>query len=822
MAGNYNYNSCVNPSFEIDLTGYTALAGTSLTQVSYNASRGQHSMQVVTDGSVSGEGFYGPVHNYPYGTPTPAFVQNVCTGPTVTSGNTSTLTVSAVSTTPGNVIVLAQRVLGGGTVLSVSDSRGNTWQVDNAGQNTLSNVAMCSAVMGSATYLRAGDTIVVTATSTSIDSGSTYPQAGAAEFSGLNVTGGHANVRTYAVAHAAASPVTVATLTPGVMGDMAVTAMCAGVTGAGHITLTVNDPDTGTWTDMTCPYDGTVDMAWQEIGGSLDCSATWSNTIGSNTTGIITVYEGAPLSKLSTVQIDLSGETGNVNVQAVVNPGGIVLASQAVALTFAWQTVTFNNVPIPSEASLYVLVTTASAQAITFLADAVQYADIAVAPGYIDGSSPGCFWTGTPNESASYQPAQFQVSAAGGMYLDGQGQLGTTGQILQLSGAGGVMTVTAVNPELTYVPPVGALDDFAIWPSTDVDPAMSYVAWNNANTYSGETNYSNVWGIFYPPLDYPTSDTLTSGVNLWNRAAYMAVGFEYAEVPAGAAQNTTQVQVSLMPLAGTDTYDGTIATTPPAPYAYDAPRSIHVIVKPTRLNYVKNPSFEVSTSGWTAGTNTTLTQDTTNAYGIIGEWDGIQFSSGSASGKCIVAAGQGGSLSTNITHLLPGEIYIASAYVQIQNAAISDIQMTAGGNFSDSIATGANLDSGWYRQSVVFTAPASTVMLTVAVLPGTTTEFLALSPYSFWVDACLCEPGEILNEYFDGNFADSDYGWESGGTPGLSRSYYYEDYEIKQGTVLDILQSHIPVGLSYATPLYFTVPSQLCMLCFNMEFRFTL
>jgi len=507
---------------------------------------------------------------------------------------------------------------------------------------------------------------------------------------------------------------------------------------------------------------------------------------------------------IATVSIALSGESGTVLVQAVTNPGGIVLASQAVDLTFAWQTVTFNNLAVSSGSSyLYVLVTTPTAQSLTFIADAIQYAPLPVAPGYMDGSYPGCAWNGTPYESSSYQVFQFAISGHGGMHLDGQGQIYTAGEVVQLTGESGLMTLSSPNPSLTYLPPVGALDDFAIWPSTDVDPAMSYVAWNNANTPSGHTGYNNVWGIFYPPLDYPTSDTLTTGKNLWNRAAYMATGFEFAAVPAGAAQNTTQVQVSLAPLASNDSYDGTTNASPPAPYAYDAPRTIHTIIKPTRLNYFANPSFEVSTAGWATGPGTVLTQDETNSFGVIGEWDGIVFTAGSASGKCVISSG-GGSITANLTNLLPGEIYTASAYINIQLANIADIQMTAAGNFSNSLYTGSDLASGWYRQSVTFTATASTVPVTIATIPGADVTY----PYIFWVDACLCEPGEILGTYFDGSFGNSDYGWETGGTPGLARSYYYEDLLVKQGTVLDILQSHIPVGLSYAAPLYFTCPSQ--------------
>lgn len=233
---------------------------------------------------------------------TAQYVQNVCTGKTPRSqGNYFTLTVDdAVTTTPGNVVILIARSWGGSVLTSVTDSEGNAWQIDNIGASTGSNVGMASAVMGADTYLSAGDTITVTA-SGSIDDGSQYPQAGAAEFSGLLVNSdGFAVAETNAHAHVSIEPVTVESTTAGGYGDLAVTAFASGDANAGTITLTTDDPDSGgTWVDMKCPSNANcaVDMAWQSAAGESAYSATWADHFPTgkttNVTGIITVYAGA-------------------------------------------------------------------------------------------------------------------------------------------------------------------------------------------------------------------------------------------------------------------------------------------------------------------------------------------------------------------------------------------------------------------------------------------------------------------------------------------------------------------------------------------------
>src|ERR1700744_5477319 len=97
----------------------------------------------------------------------------------------------------------------------------------------------------------------------------------------------------------------------------------------------------------------------------------------------------------------------------------------------------------------------------------------------------------------------------------------------------------------------------------------------------GQSGYSRPWAIFYPPLDYEVS----GGELLWPRAAYAALGFELSAIAAGVQQNITGVQAELMPLAGAAGLDQ-----PPSPSTYDLPRSVKVLVRPTRLNYAPNPN----------------------------------------------------------------------------------------------------------------------------------------------------------------------------------------------------------------------------------------
>lgn len=491
----------------------------------------------------------------------------------------------------------------------------------------------------------------------------------------------------------------------------------------------------------------------------------------------------------------LAGQSGLLQVTVAKNPGGIILAQQNVQLSNDWQDIQFPGLSVSTDDSLYLIIVTAgSAQAIVFYIDAVMYEPAAVLDGYFDGDYPGAVWAGQPGLSTSELPQPGALSLHSGMAMGGLLSLIREGAVTQLTPASGQATMSGAAGAVSGTDPPAALDDFASWETgTDYDPAMTYVSWNTAGLGSGQTDYTRPWAVFYPPLDYPDS----SGANLWNRAAFAAVGFEYASVGPAAAQNLTCVQLEMMPLASS-------ADQTPAPSAYDASRTLHTIIRPARLNYTQNPAFQ-GTGIWSGSGNGTLTYDPAVVYPLGGAFDGQTLTTYTQSGKVTVSSGYGG-CTQQLAGLFTGDTYIASIYV-MPSAGILDFQLTAGSGTSTPIADtdGSELAAGqWHRVLVIFRAPAPACTLTITAITSPAASF----PVTFHCGPCLTETGDILGSYFDGGFASPDYMWETGSAAGTGRSYYYPGYTIQQAVILDILSRHTPLGLTWAPPLYAVLPTQ--------------
>ena len=141
----------------------------------------------------------------------------------------------------------------------------------------------------------------------------------------------------------------------------------------------------------------------------------------------------------------------------------------------------------------------------------------------------------------------------------------------------------------------------------------------------------------------------------------------------------------MMPLAGTSSLDQI-----PGPSTYDASRTLHTIVKPTRLNYAQNPAFQVSGTAWNGTGNGVLSYDGTVIYPLGGAYDGQAVSTLTQSGKVTIATGNGGVTQT-LTGLNTGDTYTASMYV-LPGPGILDFQLSAGRAVSPSAATGAELN----------------------------------------------------------------------------------------------------------------------------------
>lgn len=499
-----------------------------------------------------------------------------------------------------------------------------------------------------------------------------------------------------------------------------------------------------------------------------------------------------------------AGQT--LNVEAIIN-GDQVYAILPITLVNGWQRVEVDQIPCVTGDELTIGCCTPVTLACDFWVDCCQFE---CQPGpchpYCDGDQLGCNWYGPHHHSKSYCDWEFITQASGTMEAVGNFvPVIEAGYVSVAEVIKGVMYSLGALIYPNEVPPVGAFDDFGIFELTDLDPAQTYVSWNNSGLNSGTgTSYTRPYSTFYAPLDYPVSN----GDLLWKRADKAAVGFAYSNVAAGASEDISLAQFELLP----------VESSPPSPSDYDQPRCIHTIVKPDRLNFCTNPSIEVSTAGWVPVGTAVLTQDNTVSVGDIIEYDDYQFTAGTYSLNVqLNDSGDGAQIS--IPEIIFGNIYTASFYLYLGpgisnvlvNCSGSTVQLAdiggtgygTGEDFGDGTYGGVmpsstDLASGvWTRPSVSFTAQASTVTLEVTMIPGTDVVF----PANFWIDAVLIEIGENVGTYFDGSFG-TNYLWENNGTPGLTRSYYYDEYYIKQQAVSNALAKHVPLGITYTPPQY--------------------
>lgn len=556
----------------------------------------------------------------------------------------------------------------------------------------------------------------------------------------------------------------------------------------------------------------------QSMAVTTDGSMPGQGTIGP--LAPVPVYTGPVIGSMT---CSVWGQTGTLYISAVANPGGTVMATSTVTLNGSgWQTVVLNGLHFPQSSlggTVYLQVITAFAQDITFYLANVMYEPESPAHAFCDGDQPGCTWSGTAELSTSYQQFQYSFSGTLGLFLSGNANFIALGETFPMPAAG-VLQFT-IRPDagtvLSVASPLAAMTDFGIWETTDPDPAMTYGWWTNAGTVSGENSYARIYGMVVPPTDYPVS----GGQLAWRRAAYGAVGFSWAAVPNGNSQVLTDVQLE---------YAKTSVGSATTPSTYQRPRQLQVIIKPNRLNYITNPAMQVSTAGWSGMEgNETLAVDTAQFPGNIASYNNLPYSIGQSL-RVTLTAGTSQGVQISVPYLIPGETYMCSFYA-LPGSQMTDIVGSCGtgagdiaslidaadgygaqpygsGPYGGVNASSVALSQAWVQCSFPFIAEAAglgtdTCELTISA------ELMAGANYPtfFWITGVVVEPGDILNPYFDGN-SGPDAMWETGGTAGLARSYYYQQLQYGQSVVAATLASNTPLGISYASPLYGVPPTQ--------------
>lgn len=338
----------------------------------------------------------------------------------------------------------------------------------------------------------------------------------------------------------------------------------------------------------------------------------------------------------------------------------------------------------------------------------------------------------------------------------------------------GVSTFEGGSIHITDVglPDTGALSDWAAWPNGLRDPAEFYVASvstpASGNVGAAWTRPSAVFGV-------------SRGLKTYPRVAFLGVGARFTTVLATFKQHLSEVMLEPADIAGS------------YPSAYTPARQVQVVVKPDRLNYSPNPGFEVSTANWAVtGAGVTLTRTA-----------GPPASGGSAfAGVVAVPTAVAATLQHTVSGLLVGRHYTisidgltAALGLGIVLAPVSGATRLGGNTWATSVTDDPK---GFQRLSMTFLATATTAVLQVT-LPALT------GGYTFTADNTLVEEGDLVKPYFDASIG-PEYLWETGGTPGLTRSYFYKNRPERYAAMKRLLNQHVPMGIGVADPVFATLP----------------
>jgi len=216
--------------------------------------------------------------------------------------------------------------------------------------------------------------------------------------------------------------------------------------------------------------------------------------------------------------------------------------------------------------------------------------------------------------------------------------------------------------------------------------------------------------------------------------------------------------------------------------SFDEARAINVFLTPNKSNYIKNPSFEGTTSQWsiTAASNS-LDSDVP-----------LDVLSGSESLK--VGLGTGATLSTTTgTVSITEKYFTLSFYAKATSATNATITLTPRDNsvnITDAIVTSSlSLTTSWQRFSVTTYVDADQVstsldFVTSLVIDTNTGDFAYLDNFQL-------EASFVATDPFDGNLS-SQFGvvWE--GTANQSASHMYYGKSLKLPRLSQTMESWTP------------------------------
>jgi hypothetical protein len=214
---------------------------------------------------------------------------------------------------------------------------------------------------------------------------------------------------------------------------------------------------------------------------------------------------------------------------------------------------------------------------------------------------------------------------------------------------------------------------------------------------------------------------------------------------------------------------------------YDEARAIDIFLDSSKINYIKNPSFEENTNQWS------ITADDDSVVSVAPD----DISGGTESLNLDISSGATIETTTGVLPILD-KYYTLSFYAKGSTTSTGTITLTPkddGVGLAAEVNSIFTLSTDWQRFTVTTYVDADDVAVELTATANI--EFDADSGEEVWVDAVQLEASPFASDYYDGNLA-SQFGavWE--GTPNESPTHLYPNKPFKIPRLAQTLDSWVP------------------------------
>jgi hypothetical protein len=214
--------------------------------------------------------------------------------------------------------------------------------------------------------------------------------------------------------------------------------------------------------------------------------------------------------------------------------------------------------------------------------------------------------------------------------------------------------------------------------------------------------------------------------------------------------------------------------------AYEEAGGVRATWSPSKINYLKDPSFEYSTlsTNWSTTGTASIVQGTAP--------------SGVDSGVYQLSLDASSSASTISGTIVAGKYYTFSVYAKSAASGANNLTLSVTvdlpGKGTTTIPSDAQpLTTDWKRHQVSVYLPTGSSSTTIQCK-------VAVTSASF-IDDCQLEQGTNASDYFDGSYATSAAGWS--GTAHSSTSYLFSNKKYKLPRVQKEITQYLPMGSPY-------------------------